>query len=102
VASARTQDVRMDEMEQLYQRHAEPGGSGLGLRIGAAAFIVWTALLFLWALSEQNAYRECVANDGLICFSLAAPILMFWALVSAIGWGTAGLVAIVLGGRRDG
>ena len=91
----------MDEMEQLYQRHAEPGGSGLGLRIGVAAFIVWTALMFLWALSEQNAYRDCVANDGLICFSLAGPILMFWALVSAIGWGIAGVVAIVRGRRRD-
>ena len=92
----------MDEMEQLYQRHAEPGGWGAGRRIAIAAYIVWTALMFLWALSEQNAYRECVARDGLICFSLAGPILMFWALVSAIGWGIAAIVAMVRGGRRDG
>ena len=84
----------MDEMEQLYQRHAERGPR-IGLRVGLFVFGTWTALMLLWSAQEAHAYRECVANDGFLCMDFSGAILALWAVVSAVGWGIAGVVIAV-------
>ena len=65
-------------------RYTQPAQHGTLWWAGMTLLILWNVGMLLLVIASRQAYLDCRASDGVICFDLTGPILFVLVAVDAV------------------